>query len=274
MHMKNEMQRHCPITDPATNGSNRRQGAGAGSQSGVRAVAAGVGLAALMATLLLVARPGQLAAQGAPPVAAARDVTINGQSVGEVDINGQPTLRIRAASGGYSPVERAQKVASRINDLSARGAMKDIHVGVLNGETVIMAGSNELVTASRQSALANATTTRSLAHDWAANLTSGLNRTYSYSGSTAYAAPKPSEHTTRKLVGIISVGTGTRVGGALVTGPSSRVSQVAAVGQLEVTYKNIVEARILVPVSNPAVQHGLHRVPEVSVYAVANYRLP
>ena len=80
-------------------------------------------------------------------------------------------------------------------------------------------------------------------------------------------------HTADKLVPILSVGTGARVGAAIVTGPSVLVAKVAAVGQIEARYKNIVGARILVPISNPQITKGLHRVPECSVYAVGTYRL-
>ncbi|MCA1595312.1 MAG: COP23 domain-containing protein, partial [Chloroflexi bacterium] len=202
---------------------------------------------------------------------------------------GKPVLRIRAASGGYPPIQRAQIVADRINQLSQQGHLGSLHVGSQNGEAVVMSGTQALITATPESARSNGATPEALADSWAQKLRDalgGLNlpgigngqsgdpASRTYTGSVQYNQVRDVQHTADKFVPIVSFGTGTRLGGAMVTGPSYRVAQVAAVGQIEGKFKNIAEARVLVPVSNPNVTSKLERVPEVSVYAVADYRLP
>lgn len=225
----------------------------------------------------------------AATVATARQVFLGGQSAGEVDVNGKPVLRIRAASGGYPPIQRAQIVADRINQLSQQRQLSALHVGYQNGETVVMSGTQPLITATAASARFNGATPTALAASWTQNLQKALGGSpaavgsrqsgaapviHTYNGSLQYKQVRDVQHTADKFVPIVSFGTGTRLGGAMVTGPSFRVAQVAAVGQLEGKFRNIAEARVLVPVSNPNVTSKLERVPEVSVYAVADYRLP
>ncbi|HET6384650.1 MAG TPA: hypothetical protein VFJ58_14750, partial [Armatimonadota bacterium] len=240
-----------------------------------RVGAVSAGIAAMTGALLFSGNiPGLQAASG--NLASARQVTINGAPVGEVDVNGSPVLRIRAASGGYSALQRSQIVANRLNKLYTQGKLSNIGIGSTNGQVIVQSQGGEIITATGRSALVNNSSPSQLAGTWAGNLRTALTNAHAYSGSQQLGASNPTlaaeQHNTDKLVPIISVGTGTRVGAALVTGPSNRVAQAAAVGQIEVKWKRIVEARVLVPISNPAVQKGLKRVPEVSVYAVGTYR--
>lgn len=253
--------------------------AGHTEQSGRRywkGLGVGASLAALLGAVALLGGPGIHGLQAeTKDIASAREISANGIAMGQVEMYKHPVLRIRSASGGSSGFQRAKIVAGRINRLSSEGELKNIHVTKVNGEDVVVAGNGaEIITASQESSRTNGTTPYNLASTWAQNIRGNI-RSYAYSGRDRYGAPEgpDTEHTADKLVPILSAGTGIRVGAALVTGPSSRVAQVAAVGQLEDKYKNIVSARILVPVSNPAVTGGLTRVPEVSVYAVGNYRL-
>lgn len=81
--------------------------------------------------------------------------------------------------------------------------------------------------------------------------------------------PKPEPVTTR-IVPIISVGKGIRVGVAQITGPASRVKQAEFVSQLETTYEDVVRIRIFVPVKT---KQGLDRVPQVNVNGYADLKL-
>lgn len=72
-----------------------------------------------------------------------------------------------------------------------------------------------------------------------------------------------------KVVPIVSAGTGGYVGAAQVTGPSSQVAKVQAVGQLEGDFfSNSVRAKALVPLDSKNPLQGLHRVDQVGVSAI------
>jgi hypothetical protein len=81
------------------------------------------------------------------------------------------------------------------------------------------------------------------------------------------------EPVTQKIVPILSVGSGTRVGGAVVTGDPKQVSKVVAVGQLDASYQSVVRIRILVPVSTTNVVQNISRVPGTSVIGLVDIGL-
>lgn len=74
----------------------------------------------------------------------------------------------------------------------------------------------------------------------------------------------------QKVVPVISVGSGLRLGGALVTGPKARVQQVTAVAELDGKFGDAVRIRALVPVSTQNFMGNISRVPETSVIGLVN----
>jgi hypothetical protein len=77
-----------------------------------------------------------------------------------------------------------------------------------------------------------------------------------------------------KVVPIVTVGSATYVGAAQVTGPSSAIDQVKAVGEFAANWNNGVwQVRALVPVDNLNVLHGFKRVYGVGIDAVINAKL-
>lgn len=77
-----------------------------------------------------------------------------------------------------------------------------------------------------------------------------------------------------KVVPIVTIGSATYVGAAQVTGPSSAIDQVKAVGEFAAQWNNNVwQVRALVPVDNINVLHGFKRVYGVGIDAVINAKL-
>lgn len=82
------------------------------------------------------------------------------------------------------------------------------------------------------------------------------------------------QNTPQKVVPIISVGSGVRVGGALVTAPNqATLNKVVAVGQLEGTFSDVARIRALIPVSSTNVVQNLTRVPGASVIGLVDIKI-
>ncbi len=75
-----------------------------------------------------------------------------------------------------------------------------------------------------------------------------------------------------KVVPIISVGTGTYVGAAQVQGPSDRVDETRAVGQVETRISDL-RARLLVPVNTTDVTRDIARIRGVGVSALVDFKI-
>jgi len=198
--------------------------------------------------------------------AMAREATISGRQVGEVIVDGDVVLRIRSAAGGLSAYRRGQIVADRLNLLTGDSTKpEEITTGIVNGQEVVLAGGQILVTADTTHARLNGTTPTILANQWAGNL-----RVAFGGEELAVVAATP---TAEKIVPIISLGQGTRIGGAQVTGPKNRVSEVVAVAQIEGTFQGAVRVRILVPVSSENIVEKISRVPQTSVTALVDIKI-
>lgn len=212
------------------------------------------------------------------PRATAREIQSGDSSVGEVLIGSSVVFRIRTFAGGLSPYERADKVAGRLDKMIANGVQaKDVKTGVVNGMDVVMVGDEMVVTADKAHADANGTTPVKLARQWAGNLQKALGGEVT---SEPVEDPKPGQEakpesvpTATKIVPIISVGSGLRIGGAQVTGPKEYIAQVKAVAQIEGDFRDVVRARVLVPVSTEDIVQKLSRVPQTSVTALVDIKL-
>lgn len=79
--------------------------------------------------------------------------------------------------------------------------------------------------------------------------------------------------TSQKVVPIISLGSGLRVGAALVAGEDKQVEKVKAVAQLEGEIGAHLRIRALVPVETEDVIKNIRRVPGTSVIAFADVKL-
>ena len=221
-------------------------------------------IAALSAVLYVPsARMTSTPAYAASPEVTAREVTISGKQAGEVLVGGQVAFRIRTSAGGFTPYQRAQTVAQRIQGLMGDSLQpEDITMGRINGQDVVMAKGQVIVTADRAHARLNGTTPAALASLWSSRLSNAV-----------AGRPLTSTRVGEKIVPIISVGSGTRVGGALVSGASSRLDEVIAVAQIEGRFGNAVRVRALVPVSTTNVISNIKRVPQTAVIGLVDIKL-
>lgn len=77
-----------------------------------------------------------------------------------------------------------------------------------------------------------------------------------------------------KVVPIVSLGTGTRIGAAQVAGPKGdAVEQTKAVAQIETEFKDRIRVKILVPIDSENPLQRFRRVQGVGVSAVIDYKL-
>lgn len=78
-----------------------------------------------------------------------------------------------------------------------------------------------------------------------------------------------------KVVPIISIGKGTYMGAAQVSGPASQIDKVKAVAQLESNFPivNNVRLKALVPVESTNVINNIKRVTGVGVSAIVDIKL-
>ncbi|MDO8682014.1 MAG: hypothetical protein Q7N50_00835 [Armatimonadota bacterium] len=214
--------------------------------------------------------------------ATARAVNIAGETVGEVSVNDQPVIRIRTSAAGLSPVERAEIVARRLNELAPSIKPSDIRTAEIRGQIGVLAGDELIITADLAHAAINDTTRYGLANQWRSNLTAAISG-QAVAGVTSGPVPAATgpqvqgravriENQVQKGVPIISVGSGLRVGVALVTGPSSQVDKVNAVAQVEAQFQRVARIRAYIPVETESITE-LHRVPETSIRGLADIKL-
>lgn len=114
------------------------------------------------------------------PTAAAPQATcemreVDGQSVGEVLVNGEVALRIRVAVGEFDVDERCQQVVDRVNELLSSKGITDPRPDVSDGQVIVREGSTTLVTVTDDAARLNQTSRSYLAWQWANNMRKALN---------------------------------------------------------------------------------------------------
>ncbi|MCF7934962.1 MAG: hypothetical protein K9L28_01260 [Synergistales bacterium] len=76
-----------------------------------------------------------------------------------------------------------------------------------------------------------------------------------------------------KVVPIVSVGSGTRIGAAQVSGPKNTVNKTKAVAQVEATFQGKIRVKILIPIDSKNPIERFRRVQGVGVSAVIDYDL-
>ncbi|MBI3946412.1 MAG: hypothetical protein HY321_10875 [Armatimonadetes bacterium] len=197
---------------------------------------------------------------------AARERVVAGRTEGEVLVGSNVILRIRAAAGGLTPTQRAQTIARRLQDVLRQEGLtpQDVRVARVDGEYAVMVRDDLVITADAYQAALNRTTPRRLATTWRNNLADAV-------ATVAVAGFRGDlERTSAKIVPIVSIGSGVRVGAARVAGPASRVDDTSVIGQIETTFQDVVRIRILVPLGNIS---RLDRVPEVAVTAYGDIQL-
>jgi hypothetical protein len=257
-----------------------------------RTILTGIGLASLLALPCWVLRnsnptlPMREASAALRVGVDSRSRVIGGRDVGEVLINGKPVFRIRTGAGGMTAPQRADAVAARLSEMvdSGRLSADDIRLDYMNGQRVLTANGDLLITADEYHAEANHTTPTRLASMWRGNIVTALGGTlasnpggrpggFGGASGTVGALEDVGPALRTKYVPILSAGTGVRLGMAQVTGPERNVDTVKGVAEIEADWKGQARARLYVPISDLNVTRGIHRVPRVGVSGLADVRL-
>ncbi|HHX39594.1 MAG TPA: hypothetical protein GX715_06480 [Armatimonadetes bacterium] len=188
----------------------------------------------------------------------ARAQSIAGQPTGEVLLGETVVTRIRSAAGGKTAPERAEIAAARLSGALSTGnpTPEEFRVAQMNDQYVVAVRDELIVTADTYHAKVNGTTPVQLATQWRDNL--------------AQAYRRELDRPIGKICPIVSVGKGTRLGLAHITGPRAQVHKAAFVGQLETTFQKNIRIRIFVPIK---AQDGVDRVPQVNVNAYADLKM-
>lgn len=233
--------------------------------------------------------------ESVPQVVAER-VRMDDQEQGVLKVGEEELLRIQTTAGGLTGYERAMIVAKRINDALAAGmAPGEMHAEEQTGMWVVKVGEKSLVTVNPEEAELVGLSRAELAEQWASELAVGLllaplreemveevgtEESTEQPGEVPEEVVEepatewqPAEPYKDKIVPIISVLEGTRVGIARVNGPQSAVNKVQAVAQLETHYKNTLEIDVYVPISTKVPGKTLARVQGVGVTGLGDLRI-
>lgn len=222
-----------------------------------------------------------------------RLATIDEVAVGEVLIGEDVVIRLRATLGGLTPDERAMVVASRLLGWANTPDRYELSVlEIDNGMAVINAGENSITTVGVGDAEPINTTPLDLANDWRNNILIAMGEAPAPADTVADvtapaegAAPAegtaavnsgewvPEEPYRDKIVPIISVLEGVRIGAARVSGPESKVRTVKAVAQLETDFRDFLEIDVYVPITTEKPGKTIDRVQGVGVTALGDLRL-
>ncbi len=257
------------------------------------AVAAAFGLGTVLRHVLPVeptmAQADETAAEeeyDGPWAVAERQIADN-EERGAIRVGEEVVLEIQTVAGGLTGYERALIVSKRLNDALAAGVKPNqIHSAQTAGMYVVQAGPTTLITVTNPEAERQNTSPAQLAALWAQSLARALGgepgppvvptttttpgETETTPLETNWTPPEPYKD---KLVPIISVLQGVKVGVARVNGPTSKVDQVQAVAQLETDFRRVLMINIYVPISTEVPGQKLARVQGVGLTGVADIRI-
>ena len=206
------------------------------------------------------------------PQVSARTATLNGQPVGEVLVGDTVVVRIRGQVGGFTQEERAQIVASRLQNALAQGyTWQDLRTVRTGSQYIVYLGNSMLVTADPRAARLQGMTAPQLASQWQGNLQTALRTT----GGPVVAGTQETwpawTNVGNKIVPILSAGSpGVRLGAAQVIGPQERIDQVQAVFQVDLEFQRAARVRVFIPSSTLT---GVNRVQGTAVSALLQYEL-
>ncbi len=223
-----------------------------------------------------------------------RSAVKDGARVAEVLIAERPVITLRTRAASYSPLERAEIVASRLRTaLATQVSPGEVTVSSIPYGAALNIKGQLIVAIYASEAEANRTNPTALARLWRGNLLSALGSDAEPVASQPQrpepAANEPSvlpvatsgdpegyadwTGTAQKWVPILSIEqSGVQVGAAQIAGPPSQVNQVKGVAELRLAFKNIGRIYAYIPVRTLSVTK-LDRVQGVSVWATGQLEI-
>ncbi len=208
--------------------------------------------------------------EGWPPKIDANRMMDGETEVGELLVNDEVVLRLYASTRELTPYERAVVVAERLKVHMAPRDEMTIAAGLRSGSNTVLINDAVLVTPLPDD-LPEGMSLREGAEMWTDWLAEALALE---PAPREVAEPwQPTEPYDDKIVPILSLGSGQRIGGARVNGPESAVRQVQAVVQIEARMLRYFQVQVYVPISTKVPGRTLDRVQGVAVTAVGDLRL-
>ncbi len=235
------------------------------------------------------------------PAATAEQVTLDGEEQGIVVLGANQPLHVQTSLGGLSGYQRALQVADRLNSCLADGLQgEQVQTQQVDGAWVVAGGATSLITVNQEEADRWGLTAAELAEIWAVNLQITVDAAWETPAGEQPAEEQPAEQPPAeeqpaeqpaeqaeeqsgewqppepyqdKIVPLLSIGEGKRIGIARINGPSSAVAQVQAVAQLETSYKNTLDVEVYIPISTKVPGQTLSRIQGVGVTGVGDLRI-
>ncbi len=225
-----------------------------------------------------------------------RAVERNGKPAAEVLLGNASVIELTTSAGNYSPLQRAELVASRLQTaLATNPKPADVRVAAVPGGRALFVGKTVLVTAGSKEALAQKSTPRALATSWRRKLAQAMATQQAATATAVADQPAPAAPTaavqpvaapaprapgeidwtgaSQKWVPIVSLEQGgISIGAAQVAGPTEQVQKVKAVAELRLDFKSMARIYAYIPVSSINVTK-LDRVQGVSVWATGDIQL-
>ncbi len=203
-------------------------------------------------------------------LATANAAVIDDIQVGELLVDGNLVATLYTLTPDLTGFGRAEIASDRLNALfESEFAVGDIQTLQQNGIWVLAIGDQSIATATVVDAEAYGTSAQDLARSWRENLVTIL-----FPDARIYEEEEEDYDTwENKIVPLLALGSGLRLGAVQVTGPKARIDECKAVVQLEGKFLDgKFRARALVPVGETDFK-DIDRIPKVGVTGLVDVKL-
>lgn len=202
-------------------------------------------------------------------LAVANQVVVNNRNVGELMVDGDLIATVSTLTPDLTGFARAGIATTRLKSaFESDFTVGDIQTLEQNGIWVLWVGDKSIVSATSVDAQAAGMSTRDLAHSWRNNLVTTL-----FPGSSLEVDEEDYDTWEDKIVPLVALGSGLRLGGVQVTGPKDRIAECKAVIQLEGRLLDgKFRAKAMVPVGKTDYKN-FDRIPKVGVTALVDIKL-
>ncbi|MHB1001806.1 MAG: hypothetical protein ACYC27_21410 [Armatimonadota bacterium] len=196
-------------------------------------------------------------------------------------------MRIASSAGGFTPMERANIIAGRINNAFAAGlSWEDMRVSEMpNGTWTVAIGDRPIATADSQSARAMGISTARLANRWARQTVIALGGEpilvasqidpvqVRVAGARQELGALRWSTSPTKTVPLFRTADNTQLGNVMVAGPSANLDRVAAVAVYQYM-TNDAMVWTFVPVATTGVTNQTRRILNVGLVSIPSGLLP
>jgi hypothetical protein len=211
------------------------------------------------------------------PQAELEDVELAGLEGGQITLAGRVVAILTNTVGGLTGWERTLIVADRLNRQIRAGLKpEEVVVRIVNRMPVVEAAGMTLVSVTGDDARVLQEQPQTLALRWARNLRAALGEDSEpklLGAEPVVPTAASAEPYRDKIVPILSLLEGTRLGVARINGPSTPVGRTQAVTQFSIDFRNYLEIDIYVPISTATPGKKLDRIQGVGLTGLGDLKL-